>query len=236
MNNRIALRSYVLADYRCYLTHYVAERVGLDADPVVIRCGVDHSMFRPGPKPESEKIRIGVIGRYAERKGLPVFFKSWEALSDLHDRAEIVIWPAGADDRFQPPKGGSIYPVCDDNALAGFYRSLDIFVFPTLFEGFGLPPLEAMACGIPVVLTDSGGIREFAKDGKNCLMVPAGKPEPLANAVRRAVESPELRNSLANAGIDTAQPFTWEDTVERFHQGVLNAMDHWKCGKGKSTE
>lgn len=227
INKRIALASYGLADYRCYLSHFVAERVGFDCEPAVIRCGVDQEVFYPSPQPPHEKLRVGVIGRYAERKGLPVFLRCWDTLNDLNEKMEVVIWRSGAPDGSGLSEGESLHSRYDDRTLAEFYRSLDVFVFPSLYEGFGLPPLEAMACGVPVVLTDSGGVREFAVDGENCLMVPPGDAGALAGAIRRVAESPRLRESLSSGGLQTARGFTWEETVERFHQCVLRAMADW---------
>jgi len=93
--------------------------------------------------------------------------------------------------------------------LAQILSAADVFVFPSLFESFGLPPLEAMACGTAVVCTDSGGVREYARHGFNCLLVPPGQVAPLANAILKLVNSPTLRQQLIANGLATAAIWSW---------------------------
>lgn len=105
-----------------------------------------------------------------------------------------------------------------------FLSSIDVFVFPSLVEGFGLPPLEAMACGAAVVLTDSGGVREYARDDSNCLLVPPGDAPAIARAVERlttARGAAELRMRLAREGRATALQFP----VERFANACADVVE-----------
>jgi glycosyltransferase involved in cell wall biosynthesis len=226
LNRQIALRSYGLADHRMYISRGVAELVGLDAEPRVLRGGLDLSIYRlrDTPKPPRDRLKLGVIGRYSRRKGLHVFFEAWERLADLHDRVETLVWPTESGSRRTLPKGIQSFDVCGDEALAQFYQDLDLFVFPSLFEGLGLPPLEAMACGVPVVLTDCVGVREYAEPEGNCLMVPPGDAEALAAAIRRLVESSELREKLVVKGLETVQAFTWDNMVKECHEALCEIM------------
>jgi glycosyltransferase involved in cell wall biosynthesis len=103
-------------------------------------------------------------------------------------------------------------------ALPDLYRRSDVFVFPSWGEGFGLPPLEAMACGVPVVVTDSRGVREYARSGENCLMVPPRNVGLLAEALYRILSDLDLARTLAEAGVATASRFSWEACVDRFEE------------------
>ena len=69
----------------------------------------------------------------------------------------------------------TFYERPSDDELAELYSSADIFAFPSHIEGFGLPPLEAMACNTPVVTTDCLGVRDYVDNGKNAIMVPPEK-------------------------------------------------------------
>jgi glycosyltransferase involved in cell wall biosynthesis len=224
LNRQIALRSYPLADYRVYISRGVADLVGLDKEPHVLRGGVDPEIYKPPPRetprPVHDKFRIGLIGRFSKRKGTSDFFAAWEQLRDLHSNAEVQVWPTY---NWRPPAlpaGVGIYDVCSDEAMARFYQDLDLFVFPSLFEGLGLPPLEAMACGTPVVLTDCVGVRQYAEPETNCLMVPVSDPPALAREIRRAYLDPDLRARLIRGGLDTAHHCTWVTMVEDFQAAI----------------
>jgi glycosyltransferase involved in cell wall biosynthesis len=80
--------------------------------------------------------------------------------------------------------------------------TFDVLVLPSEAEGFGLVLIEAMSRGVPVVATDVPGIRDVVRDGVNGLLVPVGQPEALANAIRRVVETDQLRDRLIQAGLD----------------------------------
>jgi glycosyltransferase involved in cell wall biosynthesis len=77
-----------------------------------------------------------------------------------------------------------------------------------------------MACGVPVVLTDSRGIREFAVNGENCLMVPIRDPKALADAILRVLTDEELATRIAANGLQTASRYSWDDAVDRFEQAL----------------
>jgi glycosyltransferase involved in cell wall biosynthesis len=102
----------------------------------------------------------------------------------------------------------------DDEPLVKDLCECGLFLAASWFEGFYLPGLEAMACGLPVVTTDNGGCREYALDGKNCLMVPPRQPEKLAKAVIKILNNPGLAEKLSHRGLQTAQKFDWEKIVD----------------------
>ena len=73
---------------------------------------------------------------------------------------------------------------------------------------FGRPALEAMACGTPSVLTDVGGVSEYARDGVNCLLVPPAAPEASAEAILRLLEDAELRRTIVDDGFRTVRAYS----------------------------
>jgi glycosyltransferase involved in cell wall biosynthesis len=104
----------------------------------------------------------------------------------------------------------------DPADLNRLYRAADALVFPTRYEGFGLPPLEAMAAGCPVVTTDVPAVNEIVRDGENGLLAPYDDPEGLAAAICRLLDDPALRARIVAAGHDTAvRRFNGDELTER---------------------
>ena len=97
--------------------------------------------------------------------------------------------------------------------LVGFYNLADLCIYPSLYEGFGLPPLEAMACGIPVVASDKASIPEISGDGA-CL-TDAANANALANSIIEVCKNHDYRNKLIEKGYKRAEFFTWEKTASQ---------------------
>jgi glycosyltransferase involved in cell wall biosynthesis len=98
-----------------------------------------------------------------------------------------------------------------DTDLPALYSGADLFVFPSLYEGFGLPPLEAMACGIPVVCSNAASLPEVVGDA--AVTVDPYDVEGLAEAMHRVLTDADLREELREKGLERAKQFTWERTA-----------------------
>lgn len=106
--------------------------------------------------------------------------------------------------------------------LADLYRAAGAFVYPSLFEGFGLPPIEAMACGTPVITSARGALEEVVGDAG--MMVDPESEESIGEALMRIVGSPEIRSRLHQKGLARAHLFNWkhcaEQTLGVYHKAV----------------
>ncbi len=103
-----------------------------------------------------------------------------------------------------------------DQTLAVLYRLADVFVFPSLYEGFGLPPLEAMASGTPVVTSNVSSLPEVVGDA--AILINPYDPESLADGIRRVLTDDALRADLKTRGLARAREFSWEESVTRIRQ------------------
>jgi glycosyltransferase involved in cell wall biosynthesis len=102
-----------------------------------------------------------------------------------------------------------------EETLAVMYRLAGVFVFPSLYEGFGLPPLEAMASGTPVVTSNVSSLPEVAGDA--AVLVDPYDPSAIADGIYRVLTDEALRRSMRQKGIDRARQFSWEQSVRRVH-------------------
>jgi len=189
----------------------------------IVHPGVDPSVFHPGPAGRTDAVpRIASMVRGHALKGLDILLEAHGSLDDA-SRAKAS-WHLITNDRLDGaalPSSFSVHRPQDDAELSGLLRQADVFLSTSLWEGFGLPALEAMACGCAVITSRNGGCGEYAIDGGNCLSYPPDDPGTLAGHLRRLLGDPGLRASLSSGGIRTARSFTWESAAAR----LLNILE-----------
>ena len=113
----------------------------------------------------------------------------------------------------------------DDVDLAAIYSGAALFLYPSLYEGFGLPPLEAMQCGTPVVTSNVSSLPEVVDDA--AIMVDPTSVDEIAGAISRVLDDPSLRQELSEKGLRRAAGFSWRKTAEivvkRFFETIESA-------------
>ena len=111
-----------------------------------------------------------------------------------------------------------------DEHLPGLFSACTAFVFPSHYEGFGLPPLEAMACGAPVIAASAAAVPEVVADAG--LLVPPGKPAELAQAMAQVLARPELAAELRAKGARRAGEFSWQRAARQTLVIYREVLDH----------
>jgi glycogen(starch) synthase len=155
--------------------------------------------------------RVLHVGRLDPRKGLHTVI---EAFASCPEEATLELLGDGDRGYLEELRhlatrlgvaGRVRFGRCDRSELAARYAQADVVVFAPLWdEPFGLVPLEAMACGTPVVASPTGGSREFLLDGVNCVAFPSGDVPALVHALERVAGDPELRRTIVAHGLQTA--------------------------------
>ncbi|KGK85748.1 glycosyltransferase [Desulfosporosinus sp. HMP52] len=202
----------------------ILQQTGLES--TVISGGVDISTFRPYPKPSNLTGRKNIF--YIMRD--PTSGYTWKGGSDF---LEVIKQIKGQVDfdltvsipesaQFACPVPCRVKTSTTDQELAQLYAEADLFVYTSYFEAFGLPPLEAMACGTAVVSTDCGGNRDYVRSGENCLLVPPSDVDQLRSAVYHLLTKDNERHRLANAGHLFAQTWTWQRTADQVEAFLLS--------------
>jgi len=113
------------------------------------------------------------------------------------------------------------YTGLPDREIVRLYNQIACFVSTTLHEGFGLPHIEAMACGTPVITTDANGNMTFCEDGKNCLVYDGDDMAGMAMGVHRVLTDEALWKSLARHGLETAAEYPWGPVIDRLEAFLL---------------
>jgi glycosyltransferase involved in cell wall biosynthesis len=221
------------ADFVMTISDYSRERLveiaGLDPERVVaIHLGIDHERFSPTPTAADATLR--------ERLSLPERFvvypaNAWphknharlldafaDTAPDLHllltgrhygrlDELEERARAAGVADRVRH------LGYLEHDEVPALYRAATAMVFPSLYEGFGAPPVEAMACGCPVASSTSGSLKEVVSGA--ALAFDPESTEAIAAAIARIVDDGAERDRLREAGLRNAARFTWEAAARR---------------------
>lgn len=100
-----------------------------------------------------------------------------------------------------------------DQDLVQIYNQAELFVYPSLFEGFGLPPLEAMSCGLPVIASDTSSLKEVI--GNAGMLVTAGDESKLKKQILHVLENEEIKEELKGKSLIRAKKFSWEETARK---------------------
>jgi glycosyltransferase involved in cell wall biosynthesis len=210
----LAWVSYRLPLQKICTTEWLKQQTR-DPSAWVVGHGIDLSVFRPAPpRQEGERVVVGTIGRLGEAKGYPDFLRALDLLpADLPIEVRVAAPdPVELPGRFP----STVEHPRPEREMAEFYGRCDLFVFSSRTEGFGLPALEAMAVGCPVITTDSGGVRQFATDGENCVMTPPADAPALARAIQALVCDPARRATLREVGLKTAVEYSQDAVLDRF--------------------
>lgn len=191
------------------------ELLGLDPERVhAIPHGVDHACFRPGPE-EREPFLLYPARPWAHKNHARLF-AALALLRATHPEVRLVL--TGGGHAGAVPDGVELRGAVSDDKLASLYRRAACLVFPSLYEGFGLPALEAMASGCPVAAANRGALPEVC--GNAAVLFDPESPEAIAAGVLEALDRAD---ELRARGLERAATFTWARTAAA-HAAVYRAV------------
>ena len=184
--------------------------------------GLDAERFRPAEKRHEGRPYVLCVAGSDPTKNVGVLIDAFATLpGDLRNRFDLVL--AGdvckrEDIRAAIARRGlsaqaKLVGLLSDAALVTWYQQATVFVFPSLYEGFGLPVLEAMGCGCPVICSNASSLPEVA--GEAAVLVDPRRADQLAQELARVLESVDLRESLRARVLARAKEYVWERTARQ---------------------
>jgi phosphatidylinositol alpha-mannosyltransferase len=186
-----------------------ATRRALPGARTIVPCGVDtRDTFSPGPGRAAEPTVL-FVGTLSGRKRGALLLDAFRAVRARVPAARLEV----VSD--EPASGDGVHWLgrVSEPDLVAAYRRAWVFCLPSSFEGFGVPYVEAMACGTPVVATPNAGAREVTDDGRCARIVPDAR---LADALADLLLDPAARDALARAGRERAARYDWDRVVELY--------------------
>jgi glycosyltransferase involved in cell wall biosynthesis len=187
--------------------------------------GIDTARFTPGPREAALRERLSgghpdellvlYVGRHSPEKRLEVVRDPLFSVPGVR-LAMVGGGPSHEQLRRHFRGTPTSFPgFMRGDELVAAYRAADVFLFPSTTETFGLVALEAMACGVPVIAANTGGVLDIIRDGENGLLFNPERPEEIGALVRRLKDQPGLRAGLAERGLQHARGRSWQATMDQ---------------------
>ena len=224
------LQSDLLITGSYYIKDEIVQRLKIDEKKIkVIYHGINHDIFK---KYDDIKIDINLPDRYIlsvgsiePRKNLSTLIKAYNNLSVRYkeDFKLVIVGASGWENsellKLIDKNNIIFLSSVSDQLLAYLYNKAYILVYPSFYEGFGLPPIEAMACGCPVITSNTSSMPEICKDF--VLYFDPKSIEELTVMLQKSIENQSLMGKLSKDGLDYSKKFTWEKSYQEHKKYLL---------------
>ena len=187
--------------------------------------GIDTRRFTPGPRDMALRARLTdgnpdellvlYVGRHSPEKRLDLIR---DPLASVPGARLAMVGGGPSHEQLKRHFRGTrtTFPgFMRGEELVDAYRAADVFLFPSTTETFGLVALEAMACGVPVIAANTGGVLDIIRDGENGLLFNPERPAEIGALLRRLQQQPALRERLAEQGLQHARSRSWQSTMDQ---------------------
>jgi glycosyltransferase involved in cell wall biosynthesis len=204
----------------------------------VVHEGIDHSLFRPVSHRIYNHPYILFVGAEHPRKNFTTLLKAFSQLKSeprLKELKLVKVGNAGGQEvDFRRQTMGVVESLhlsreviftdfVPETDLPAYYSGAEVFALPSLYEGFGFPVLEAMACGCPVITSNTSSLPEVV--GEAGIMVDPHNTDSLAQAIWRVLTDSELRDNMIRKGLEQSKRFSWEKVAEETRE-VYNKVEN----------
>lgn len=191
------------------------------SDSELIVNPIDLDIFYPTRNTYNKNKRICMLYHIYERKGVRDGIKAFEIAKKRYPEIQLIMFGTykkavdlNCEYHFKPA----------GDQLRNIYNSCDIFICPSLIEGFGLPSAEAMACKCALVTTDNGGCRDYAIHEKTALVSPPKNPKALSENLIKLIDDEDLLKRIAQNSYDHIKKFIWDKAVYKMENIFLEEL------------
>ncbi|HWE37746.1 MAG TPA: glycosyltransferase family 4 protein [Isosphaeraceae bacterium] len=225
---RLPLRKIVVSRW---LAELARDHFGVD-DVALVPNAVDLEVFHAEPRDKRPEPTVGLLYSHERHKATDLVLRALDGVTARVPGLRVVAFGIPpVDDRLPLPPGASYRRSPPQDRLRTIYERCDVWVSGSTFEGFNLPPLEAMACRCPVVSTRNGAMPDLIEDGVNGHLVDVGDLDALTDRTARVLELPAAAwRAMSDAARRTAARYTWDDATDLFEAALRSAVDHHRAG------
>ena len=211
-------QSYLLPLHKIVISSWIRDQIREHVGPMkmpVVYNGMDSDFFRNEERcydKKGEPLTVLMLNHSLKNKGVEYGLQAWQMVKKNYPELKLVMF--GQLSRKNLPEEIEYHESPSQEEIRDLYCNADIFLFPSLAEGWGLTPLEAMACRCPVAGTRTGFVLDIGKDYENMLISEPGDIEGLAENLEKLVSDGELRKTLGENGRKLVQQLSWERSAD----------------------
>jgi glycosyltransferase involved in cell wall biosynthesis len=187
----------------------------------IVPNGLNIKEFYNAEKVINKEKRVLIMYHALEKKGFFDGLKAFETAKEKHPELKLIIFGAYKPKEKKIKKYPFFYRV-DQNTLRKLFSTCDIFIWPSRIEGFGLPPMQAMACKCAVISTDTGAIRDYAVHGESAIIVPPKDHGMMAKYISDLVEEDGELKRISDNAYEQIKKFNIEKSTLLFEKILLN--------------
>ena len=194
---------------------------------IAIYNGVSSQFIPVGNAKRFDRPYLFYVGNRKPHKNVPTTWKALTLLKETHPKVQLLMTGIGTDDELRRISNMGLENVVkfigfvDDATLAEYYRGAIALVLPSFYEGFGLPAIEAMACGTAVIVANATALPEICTDA-GIYFNPCSSSD-LVDKMRQVLDSPELRKTKITLGLQVVKKYDWDDTAQRIEDVLCRA-------------
>ena len=200
----------------------------------IVNPAINHAVYRPASKQSIDRVKTkyGIKGQYIlytgtlePRKNIVGILEGYSALPKNILSSYTLVLAGGKgwldeeiEEKLTELKELNIIRTgyVADEDLPALYSGATVFVYPSFYEGFGMPPLEAMACGTPVITSNNSSLPEVV--GEAGIMIDAKDTKALTESIEKVISSKKLQNEMLKKGIKQAKKFSWEKSAKKLYE------------------